>query len=116
MRYLDLLQEDVHQTLASKILDILTPIASNGIQYVTVDQVIKKVQSIPTGMKIDRQMIMDILDPNKFPLVKKIEGDKLYLQSPIADRSVNDAQKDKEADKIKNDAAQQAVKAVKAEI
>lgn len=116
MRYKDLIEsvvDNAHDSLASKILDILTPIAANGMDYVTVDQIIDKVKTIPTGMLVDREMIMDILDPNKFPLIKSIEGDKVYLKAKETVRSVNDQQKDKEADKIKSSAAKQAIDNIK---
>jgi hypothetical protein len=116
MRYRELMNESggSSQSLASRILDILTPIASNGIVSISLDNVISKVQSIPTGLHVDREMLMDILDPNKFPLIKKIEGDQLYLQQPeVAIRSVDDEQKETEADDIKNKAEKQAVKNIK---
>lgn len=116
MRYSEIIQESggANQSLASRILDILTPIASNGIVSISLDKVINKVQSIPTGLQVDREMLMDILDPNKFPLIKKIEGDQLYLQQPeLAIRSVDDEQKETEADDIKKTAEKQAVKNIK---
>jgi hypothetical protein len=115
MRYKDLL-EDVHQSLSSKILDILTPIAGNGIEFVTIDQIINKIRGVPTGLKVDREMIMHILDPNKFPLIKSIEGDKLYLSTPPAQRSINNKQKETEADKIKHSAEKQALNQIKGQL
>jgi hypothetical protein len=113
MRYYELLAEDTSQSLANKLLDILTPIAGNGVEFVTVDQLIDKVSSLPTGLLVDREMIMNILDPNEFPLIKSIEGDKLYLTALPQSRSVSDKQKDTEADKIKKTAAKKAVDAIK---
>lgn len=116
MRYKDLVEsvvDDAHTTLASKILDILTPIAANGVESVTVDQIIDKIKSIPTGLLIDRELVMDVLDPNKFPLIKSIEGDTVYLKAKETIRSVNDDQKDTEAEKIKDTAEKQAVKNVR---
>lgn len=110
------LSEDVRQSLTSKILDILTPIAGSGVEFVTVDQVIAKVKGVPTGLLVDREMIMDILDPNQFSLIKKIEGDKLFLQSPPQERSINDKQKETEAEKIKKTAAKKAADSVKNEL
>lgn len=119
MRYRELMEtlgDKVQGALANSILDILTPIAANGVQSVTVQQLIDKVQKIPTGLKIDRELIMSVLDPNKFPMVKSIEGDNIYLQAPQTIRSVNDKQKDREAEKIKTTAAKQAQQAVKNEL
>ena len=113
MRYREIIKEDDSEaSFAQRILDILTPLAANGVEYVTVDQLIQKLQSIPSGLFVDRELIMAVLDPNKFPLIKSIEGDKLFLTKMAgAERSVNDQQADKEQDKIKSSAVKQAIKA-----
>jgi hypothetical protein len=93
-------------------LDLLTPIAASGVEYVTFQQLIQKLKSIPSGLHIDRALIMQVLDPNQFPLIKSIEGEKIFLNPSIEGpaRSVNDEQKDREADQIKKTAAKQALK------
>lgn len=93
-------------------MDLLTPIAASGVEYVTFKQLIQKLQSIPSGLHIDRALIMQVLDPNKFPLIKSIEGEKIYLNPSIEgpDRSVTDTQKDQEADQITKTATKQAIK------
>ena len=114
MRYREIIREDDQDSEASfaqRILDILTPLAANGVEYVTVDQLIQKLKSVPSGLYVDRELIMSVLDPNKFPLVKSIEGDKLMLtKMQGADRSVTDKQADQEQEKIKDTATKQAVK------
>lgn len=100
--------------LISSVLDLLTPLASNGIEYITVDNLINRMSKIPSGFHVDREMVMDLLKPDQFPIIKSIEGDKLYLKTPVApERSVSSDQKDKEAEKIKDTAAKQAIKATK---
>ena len=113
MRYREIIKEmqDSEASFSQRILDILTPLAANGVEYVTIDQVIQKLQSIPSGLYVDRELVMAVLDPNKFPLIKSIEGDKLFLTKMAgADRAVNDEQDDKEQEKIKSTAVKQAIK------
>lgn len=122
MRYRDLLvgpssrlnESEATDNLISSVLDLLTPLASNGVEYVTVDNLINRMSRIPSGFHVDREMVMDLLNPDQFPIIKSIEGDKLYLKTPVApERSVSSDQKDKEAEKIKDTAAKQAIKATK---
>lgn len=114
MRYSEIIKEDSQdseESFAQRILDILTPLAANGVEYVTIEQIIQKLKSVPSGLYIDRELIMAVLDPNKLPLIKSIEGDKLYLQKMDgAMRSVTDKQADKEQDKISATATAQAIK------
>lgn len=115
MRYIELLEsDDSFGNLASVAMDILTPLASNGIQSVEIDKVIEKLQKIPSGFKIDRPLILKLLDPNRFPLVKKIEGNTIYFdEPPKSGRAVSDEDKASEQAKIAKKATQQAVQNVK---
>ena len=115
MRYKELMEAgNYNRGLSGKILDILTPIASTGVEYISMDQLIDKIKHMPTGLKIDREFVLDVLDPNKFSMIQKIEGDKVFLNLPQEIiRKVSDPQKEQESDKIKDTATQQAQKAVK---
>lgn len=109
MRYIDLLESK--SSLHATITDILTPLASNGVEYINVDSLISKIDTAACGMKIDREFIMTLIDPDKFSIVDRIEGDKVYLQGSEAPiRAVGDDQKNKEQDRIKDTAAKQAIK------
>lgn len=111
MRYFELINESTSDSFVQKILDLLTPIAAQGIEYVTVSQLIQKLSSIASGLYIDRELIMSVLDPNKLPLIKSIEGDKVYLTKMAGPgRSVSDQQADKEQETIHKTATKQAVK------
>lgn len=100
--------------LINSVLDLITPLASHGVEYITVDNLINRISRIPSGFHIDREMVMDLLTPDQFPIIKSIEGDKLYLKTPVApERAVSSAQKDSEAKKIKDTAEKQAIKAAK---
>ena len=115
MRYYEIIKESSSESFKVAILDLLTPIAASGVEYVTFKQLAQKLKSIPSGLHIDRALIMQILDPNEFPLIKSIEGDKIFLNPSIEgpERAVNDEQKDREADQIKKTAASQALKSIK---
>lgn len=111
MRYHELLEDKLgsQQTFVNSILDMLTPLASQGMEFVTVQQVINKLKGSSSGLHVDRELVMDLLDPDTFPLVKSIEGDKLYLKKLAGpDRSVSAQQKEKEQDTINKTATKQA--------
>lgn len=113
MRYNEIIREGPEDTFRQSILDMLTPIAASGVEYVSFQQLIQKLKSMPSGLHIDRELIMQVLDPNKFPIIKSIEGEKIFLNPSMSgpERSVNDEQKEKEADQISKTATKQAIKA-----
>jgi hypothetical protein len=93
------------------LIDVLTPLAANKVPYVTVQQVVDRLQELRSGMRVDRTLIMTVLDPNKVQLVSKIEGDRIYLSSPTPDETAK-REEDEEAEKqkIQGKANQQAQK------
>ena len=116
MRYWQLLESDSSpfSNLASVAMDLLTPLAGNGVESVPIDKVIEKIQQVPSGLKIDRELIIKLLDPNKFPLVKKIEGNTIYFVQPAkSERAVSDSDKESEQAKIRDKATQKAIQNVK---
>lgn len=57
---------------------------------------------------------MNLIAPNKFPIIKSIEGDKIYLkQRSGAMHSVSDKQKETEEERISKTAEKQAIKNIK---
>lgn len=112
MRYHEIINEGPSDNFENSILDLLTPVAASGVEYVTFQQIIQKLKSIPSGLHIDRELIMTVLDPNKLPIIKKIEGDKIYLNPSLSgpERSVSDEQQEKEQDQIAKTATKQAIK------
>jgi hypothetical protein len=113
MRYHEIITEGPDDGFQQSIMDMLTPIAASGVEYVTFQQVIQKLKTIPSGLHIDRELIMQALDPNQLPLIKKIEGDKIYLNPSLSgpERSVSDQQAEKEQSQIAKTATKQAIKA-----
>lgn len=110
MRYSELMEDSSLLKLSDSIKDILTPLASSGLQYITMDQLIKRVQNIPSGLLVDRQLLMNIINPRSFPLVKSIGGDKIFFTDQIKDQVIDKANKND--NKISKDATDQAIKQV----
>lgn len=91
------------------MIDVLTPLAANKVPYVTIQQVVDRLREVRSGVRVDRSLVMNILDPNKVELIKKIEGDRVYLNLPIPDeieQKEDDAERNK--DKIRKSANKQA--------
>jgi hypothetical protein len=119
MRYYELFEDldsdSIMDQVRSAVVDILTPLASNGVQYVTVQQLLDELKNSGTGVDIDRSMLMQILDPDTVKLISSIEGDRVTLNNGNGDgseRAVPQKQKQREQDDIKKTAATQAKKSI----
>jgi hypothetical protein len=106
--------ESITSGLQQAAIDILTPLLANKVPFVTIQSVIDNLRSSRPGIVIDRALIMKILDPNKIQSISKIEGDRIYLQSPD-ENSVNSAEDEEQdqIDKVKKDAMAKAQSDVK---
>ena len=100
--------------LQQATIDILTPLLANKVPFVTIQSVIDNLRASRPGIVIDRALIMNILDPNQIQSISKIEGDRIYLQSPDED-SVNSSEDEEQdqIDKVKQDAMAKAQSDVK---
>ena len=102
MRLLELFDQtgaDLGDRLKQSALDLLTPLVANKVPFVTVDQVIDMLRDTRPGLMIDRSLVMSVLDPDSIKAVKKIDGDRIYLQQPENDDhsvDVDQAEKDKQ--------------------
>jgi hypothetical protein len=105
---------DMITGLRQQVLDYLIPMVSHDVDFVTVQDIETMLRDSRTGLTIDRGLVMQILDPTKVKMVKKVEGDKVYL-SVEAGMTANttDQQQEKQADDLNNKATQQAVKSIK---
>lgn len=100
---------EVTDELKSALMDILTPMVASKVPFVTVQQVIDKMREMNTGMSIDRTLIFNLLDPDQVKMVKKIEGDRIYLSQPMpTDREVGEDDAEKEAEHVSDMAQKQA--------
>ncbi len=98
------------------IMDILVPLAANGVPYVTVQQVVDKLRDQRSGVAVDRSLIMTVLDPEKAELIKKIEGDRIFLQNPNAATSNVEKKKKEDAEKAEKRTFDKAATQAKKEI
>lgn len=105
---------DMMTTLRQQVIDYLIPMVSHNIEFITVQDVEDTLRNSRTGLTIDRGLIMQILDPTKLKMVKKVEGDKIYLSVTAAMTSAkSDDQVEKAADTLNNKATAQAKKSIK---
>lgn len=97
------------------MIDALLPLAARKVPHITVQQVIARLQELRSGTRVDRSLVMMVLDPNKVDCVEKIEGDLIYLSTPTPDE-VSKKEEDVEAEKqkIRQKANKQAQKQVAA--
>lgn len=66
------------------VLDIITPLVSQDVPFITVQQVMDGLRHINLGVTIDRGLVMMILDPDEVKSIDRIEGDRIYF-SPTSD-------------------------------
>lgn len=108
---------DMMVGLRQQVIDYLIPAVSHDVEFVTVQDIETTLRNSRTGLTIDRGLIMQILDPTKMTMVKKVEGDKVYLSVTSAMNSGGNTSEDeaaKQADDLNNKATAQAVKSIKA--
>ncbi len=100
--------------LRQQVMDYLTPLVAHQVDYVTVQDIEDILKNYRTGLTIDRGLVMELLDPNTIKLVKKIEGDKVYLNVVAAMNSAKTVDaKEKDAEKVSDLAAKQAKKEIR---
>lgn len=100
--------------LKQKLLNILTPLMARKVPFVTIQQIIDELRHAQTGLTIDRSLVVKVLDPSDFIPVQKIEGDRIYLKMPEADKfTVDDNEKEKQKNHMKDTAGKQAEKEIK---
>ncbi len=100
--------------LRSLVLDYLTPLAAHKIEAVTMDDIREVLELDKSGLMIDRNLMMQVLDPDSCRMVKKIDGDTVYISFPVADKADETQEKiDQNINSVKKTAGAEAMKAVK---
>ena len=88
---------DVIKQLRDDIVDLLIPLAAHKVPFVSVDKIVDKMREQRTGFEITKDLVFQVLDPNKVAIINRIEGDKVYFSMPTdEDRAVKDDQKEKD--------------------
>jgi len=104
---------DVTDDIKQSLMDILTPMVASRVPFVTIQQIIEKLTQLRTGVMIDRNLIMTLLDPDQIKIISKIEGDRVYLSNPNApDRSLGKDDAEKEKEHVDDMAQKQAQKSM----
>lgn len=102
--------------LRALMIDILTPLAANQVPFVTVQQIVDRLREVRSGARVDRNLVMTVLDPNEVKVVKKIEGDRVYLALPVRDEvSKTEDDEEREKERIRGKAQKQATKQASAD-
>ena len=105
---------DMMTGLRAQVIDYLIPMVSHDVDFVTVQDIETMLRDARTGLTIDRGLVMQILDPTKTKMVKKVEGDKVYLSVTASmNNSASDDEQEKAADDLTSKATQQAKKNIK---
>lgn len=103
----------VVQEIRDAIIDMLTPLAAQGVPKVSVQQIIDKMREEHTGVAIDRALVMHVLDPQEVKLVTKIEGDAIHFNLADEDKyAAGEDQQQKDEKHMKSTALKQATKSV----
>ena len=116
MRFYELFEgldsQGITNEVRGSLVDILTPLASQGVKYVTVQQVLDSLQNSGSGIQIDRSMLMQLLNPDTIKLISSIDGDRITLNNGDNGQFVSKKQKDqkKQEDDINKTATDQAKK------
>ena len=107
-------EQGMMDALRERLMDYFIPLVVRKVAYVSMSDIEEALNSYKTGFTIDRSFIMELIDPDHMKVVKKIEGDKIYLDVIQAANSESSAEeKEKEEEKIKSTAAKQAKKEIK---
>lgn len=117
MRLMELFDDepsDLIGRLRADIMDILLPLAANGVPHVTIQQVMDKLHEQPLGVVIDRALVTQVLDPEQVKLVDKIEGDRIHFKQPDDGevRKVDADEQEKEKARLSAKARKQAKKEI----
>lgn len=106
-------QGDAEARLRSLMLDYLTPLYATGVKKVAMDGVIEKLQQIRSGMVVDRDMVMTVLDPDNNEMIEKIDGDFIHFQYEPTGQESDETAAQKDQNKVEDRAIDQAKKNIK---
>lgn len=106
---------NVRDDVRNYLLDILTPLASSGVPFVSIEGLLQKLEGLDLGIFIDKDLIMDVLDPEEVKIIQKVDGEKVYFDVMVdngeAKIAANKREKDKaHVEKMASDAASKALK------
>ena len=94
--------------LRQEALDIITPLLGQRVPFITVQQIIDALRSSDQGIVIDRELVMQLLNPDEVKAVSKINGDRIFLAKSAG--PAHEGDKEKDAKQVAKAAQQQAKK------
>ena len=99
-------------SLRQQIMDYLTPLVAHDVDSVSVQSIIDELGDFRSGLEIDRSLVMQIMNPESMKLVKRIDGDTIYLNivAAMQPNAETQDQKERDAQTISNKATTQARK------
>lgn len=112
--FLDAAPANMLETMRQQLMDYLTPLMAHEVAFVTINDIANTLHNLRTGLEVDRALIMELIDPDQMPIVKRIEGDKVYLDTVEAAQSDSSEEEQAKAEeKVKGIAVKQAKKEIK---
>jgi hypothetical protein len=92
-------EDSIVERLRSVLMDLLTPLSVNKVKSISIDSIIEKLRLEKTGVDLNRQLIMKLIDPRKNSMITRIEGDTVFFRVPLSGnaKSEDEAQKDLKA-------------------
>jgi hypothetical protein len=98
----------VVQDLRDQMLDMLMPLATQGVPFVTIQAIVDKMKELNSGVSVDRALVMHVLDPAEVKMVSKIEGDRVYFGLDNDQNKAGEKEEEKNANKVNDMAVSQA--------
>jgi hypothetical protein len=106
-------EDGMMDSLRQIVMDYLTPLVARRVDTISIQEIEHALRDYKSGLVIDRGLIMDLLNPDNIKLVKKIQGDTIYLNIIAAMNTASTAEdKERDADKISDKATKQARKEI----
>lgn len=73
---------EMTQKLRQAALDYLTPLMGAGWPFVTTEQVAQALHHQNFGIVVTPATVMQLLNPKEVPAVSRIEGNRIYFDTP----------------------------------
>ena len=104
--------EGMLSSLRQQVMDYLTPLVAHDVDSVSVQSIVDELTDFRSGLEIDRALVMQIMNPETMKLVKRIDGDTIYLNivAAMQPNAETQDQKERDAQTISNKAVTQAKK------
>lgn len=113
MRLNEFIEADIpdKKTIRNYLMDVLLPLYDGGVPFVSIQSVQDALDDLELGIQLDDDYVMNLLSPDSFKIIKKIEDDKVYFDLKFdPTRVVSDSEGEKEQKKFDKMVSSQANK------